>query len=128
MDGGAEAAALDEPYANKPNSRGFLFWKAEDMVQVANHAVRRGWKIGTHCVGDRAVRTTIDVYEKVIQDNPGIKPGTLVLEHAFLADSKQRDRAIKLRIPVTIQYPQSTRWGPNWLKILAKSVRKHYSR
>ena len=29
MDGGAEAAALLQPYANKPGYKGFLFWKPE---------------------------------------------------------------------------------------------------
>ncbi|MFI5420808.1 MAG: amidohydrolase, partial [Nitrososphaerales archaeon] len=105
MDGGAEAAALLEPYANKPGYKGFLFWKSEDLIQVANHAVRRGWKIGTHCVGDLAVKTILDVYERVIQDNSDLPHGMLVLEHAFLADKEQRSRAIRLGIPVTIQYP-----------------------
>jgi len=105
MDGGAEAAALVDPYANNKNYTGFLFWKPEDLIEVLNHAVRRGWKVGTHCVGDRAVKTTLDVYEKVIKDNPEIEAGSLVLEHAFLADDEQRARAIKLGVSVTVQHP-----------------------
>lgn len=105
LDGGGEGGALDEPYANNPNFRGHLLWTPEDLFQVANFAVRQGWRIGTHAVGDRAVRTALDVYEQIIQENPGLRPGTLVIEHAFLANAEQRARAIRLGIPITVQHP-----------------------
>jgi predicted amidohydrolase YtcJ len=105
LDGGAEGGALDEPYVNNPGYRGHLLWNPDDLLTIITFAVRRGWKIGTHAIGDRAVRTLLDVYEQVIQENPGLKPGTLVLEHGFLADARQRARAIRLGIPVTVQHP-----------------------
>ena len=105
LDGGAEGGALDDPYVNNPGYRGHLLWNPDDLFTLTNFAVRRGWKIGTHAIGDRAVRTLLDVYEQVITENPGLKPGTLVLEHGFLADATQRARAIRLGIPVTIQHP-----------------------
>ena len=74
MDGGGAAGALDQPYSNNPNFSGEVFWKPDDMVEVLNFAVRRGWRVGTHALGDRAVRTLLNIYERVIQDNPGLKP------------------------------------------------------
>jgi predicted amidohydrolase YtcJ len=105
MDGGPLSAALDQPYANNPNTSGNPFWKASDLVEVADFAVRRGWRIGIHAIGDRAVRTVIDAYEQVINLNPDLHPGTLVIEHAFLADKVQRERAIRLGIWITTQHP-----------------------
>jgi predicted amidohydrolase YtcJ len=105
LDGGAEGGALDEPYVNNPGYRGHLLWNPDDLFTLTNFAVRRGWKVGTHAIGDRAVRTLLDVYEKVISENPGLRPGALVLEHGFLADATQRARAIRLGIPVTVQHP-----------------------
>lgn len=105
LDGGAEGGALDEPYVNNPGYRGHLLWTPEELLAMTNFAVRRGWKIGTHAIGDRAVRTLLDVYEQVINENPGFQPGSLVLEHGFLADARQRARAIRLGIPVTVQHP-----------------------
>jgi predicted amidohydrolase YtcJ len=105
LDGGAEGGALDEPYVNNPGYRGHLLWNPDDLLTLTNFAVRRGWKIGTHAIGDRAVRTLLDVYEQVIEENPGLSPGALVLEHGFLADAKQRARAVRLGIPVTAQHP-----------------------
>jgi predicted amidohydrolase YtcJ len=103
MDGGAEGAALDRPYIDAPNYSGNLYWKIDDLVEVANFAVRRGWKIGIHTAGDRAVRHVLDAYERIIAENPGIKPGTLVIEHGMLAYAEQRARAIKLGIPITVE-------------------------
>jgi predicted amidohydrolase YtcJ len=105
MDGGPFAAALNQPYANNPTSSGNPFWKTDDLAEVANFAVRRGWRIGIHAIGDRAVQTVLDAYERVIGDNPGLKPGSLVIEHAFLADATQRARAQRLGVGVTVQQP-----------------------
>jgi predicted amidohydrolase YtcJ len=105
MDGGPFAAALNQPYANNPTSAGNPFWNTDDLVEVSNFAVRRGWRIGIHAIGDRAVQTVLDAYERVITANPHLKPGTLVIEHAFLADATQRGRARRLGVGVTVQQP-----------------------
>lgn len=105
MDGGPAAAALDAPFANNPNSSGTPFWTTEDLVEVGNDAVRRGWRIGIHAIGDRAVRTVLDAYEQIATRNSGLRPGTLVIEHAFLADATQRQRAVKLGVAITVQHP-----------------------
>ena len=116
LDGGAEGAALDEPYINNPTFRGHLLWSPEAFFEMVNFAVRQGWRIGTHVVGDRAVRTALDVYEQTIQENPGLPAGTLVLEHAFLADAEQRARAIRLGVWITVQHPLLYTLAPVLLK------------
>jgi predicted amidohydrolase YtcJ len=106
MDGGVEGAALDAPNGGGGEAAaGHLNWNSDEMVAVVNAAVRRGWRIGTHAAGDRALRTLLDVYERVIADNPGLPPDTLVVEHALLANAVQRARAIRLGIPITVQHP-----------------------
>lgn len=82
--------------------------------------VRRGWRVGTHAYGDRAVRILLDVYERVLVRNPGLPAGTLVMEHGGLAGPEQCTRAVELGIPVTIQQPllhdtaevEEGFWGP----------------
>src|SRR5215469_5078157 len=63
LDGGVEGAALDQPYANDPGNYGHLNWDPAVMTNVCTVAARRGWRIGTHAVGDRAVRTLLGIYE-----------------------------------------------------------------
>jgi predicted amidohydrolase YtcJ len=75
------------------------------MTEVCAEAVRRGWRIGTHAVGDRAVRTLLDVYEAVVTKVGPLPPWTLVIEHGLLADAEQRARAARGGFGVTVQHP-----------------------
>ena len=90
MDGGVEGGFLGEPYANNPAFRGHAFWEPDDFGQVVELTVGRGWRVGCHAVGDSAVRRVLDAYEQVTLRHPGLPPGTLVNEHAFLADAQTR--------------------------------------
>ncbi|KAM0483826.1 hypothetical protein ACHAPX_002326 [Trichoderma viride] len=113
LDGGIESSAMEDPYRREEDCgcsslneyRGRLLWDAETMVAALDLVVRRGWRVGTHAFGDRAVRIILDVYEEVIKRHPNMPPGTLVIEHGGLASAEQRARAAALDIPVTVQLP-----------------------
>ncbi|MEU6657611.1 amidohydrolase [Streptomyces sp. NPDC046821] len=120
LDGGLEAGATEEPYACDHTFSGTLMWEPDALVAAVEAVVRRGWRVGTHAYGDRAVRVLLDVYERVLERNPGLPAGMLVMEHGGLAGPEQRARAVKLGIPVTIQQPllhdtaevEEGFWGP----------------
>ena len=116
MDGGVEGGFLCEPYANNPAFRGHAFWEPDDFEQVVEHAVGRGWRVGCHAVGDCAVRRVLDAYEQVALRHPGLPPGTLVIEHAFLADAQARARAVRLGIGITVQHPLLYSLGGNLVR------------
>ncbi|MGW1162079.1 amidohydrolase [Streptomyces sp. NPDC002519] len=105
LDGGLEAGATEEPYVCDHTFSGTLTWEPDALVEAVEAAVRRGWRVGTHAYGDRAVRVLLDVYERVLERNPGLPEGTLVMEHGGLAGPEQRARAVALGVPVTIQQP-----------------------
>ena len=104
MDGGVEGGALEQPYTSDPSNTGHLNWDPVVMTRVCADAVRRGWRIGTHAAGDRAVRTVLDVYEAVAAQVGPLPPWTLVIEHALLADPAQRERAVRGGFGVTVQH------------------------
>jgi predicted amidohydrolase YtcJ len=120
LDGGVSGAAMEEPYADDPSYRGELKWEREELAEVVEFAVGRGWRVATHAFGDRAVRIALDAYEQVAQRRPRLRAGTLTIEHAFLADAAQRARAARLGVAVTVQQPwlythaaeMLRRWGP----------------
>ena len=116
MDGGVEGGFLCQPYANNPSFRGHAFWEPDDFEQVVEHAVGRGWRIGCHAVGDCAVRRVLDAYERVAARHPGLPPGTLVIEHAFLADAQTRARAVRLGVGITVQHPLLYTLGGNLVR------------
>jgi len=120
MDGGVEGGALEQPYASDPANSGHLNWDPATMTEVCTEAVRRGWRIGTHAAGDRAVRTLLDVYEGVVAQTGSLPPWTLVIEHALLSDQAQRERAVRGGFGVTVQHlllwnmgsEMLVTWGP----------------
>jgi predicted amidohydrolase YtcJ len=115
MDGGVEGAAMEQPYADDPANSGHLNWDPAVMTTVCTEAVRRGWRIGTHAVGDRAVRTLLDVYEAVVAEAGPVPPWTLVIEHAMVTDAALRDRAVRDGFGVTVQYPVLWNMGSEML-------------
>ena len=104
LDGGPEGGALEQPYASDPTFTGHLNWDPQDLFEVMNAAVAAGWRVATHAIGDRAVRTVLDVYERVLAANSTLAAGTFVIEHAFLADRVQRARAIRMGVHITVQH------------------------
>jgi predicted amidohydrolase YtcJ len=115
LDGGVEGGALEQPYADDPANSGHLNWEPEAMIRVCTEAVRRGWRIGTHAVGDRAVRTLLDVYEGVAGQTGALPPWTLVIEHGLLSSADQRERAIRGGFGVTVQHPLLWNMGSEML-------------
>ncbi|KAG7402960.1 N-substituted formamide deformylase [Fusarium oxysporum f. sp. rapae] len=113
LDGGIEANATREPYVGRPDEGccggtdfcGVLMWEPNEMVEAMDAVLRRGWRIGTHAYGDRAIDTLLSAYEQLRHRHPHLPPGTLVMEHGGLADSETRARTVAMGIPVTIQLP-----------------------
>jgi predicted amidohydrolase YtcJ len=120
LDGGVEGGALEQPYADDPANSGHLNWDPAVLTRVCTEAVRRGWRVGTHAAGDRAVRTLLDVYEGVVAETGPLPPWTLVIEHALLSDPDQRARAVRGGFGITVQHAllwnmgseMLATWGP----------------
>jgi predicted amidohydrolase YtcJ len=120
LDGGAEGAALEQPYASDPGHFGHLNWDPADLTRVCVEAVTRGLRIGTHAAGDRAFRTLVDVYEDVVAQVGQLPRWTLVVEHGLLSDPQQRARAVRGGFGITVQHPllwnmgsqMRLTWGP----------------
>src|SRR5215470_12499200 len=120
LDGGVEGGALEQPYADDPANSGHLNWDPTALIRVCTEAARRGWRIGTHAVGDRALRTLLEVYEAVVAEVGPLPPWTLVIEHGLVSDAALRDRAVRGGFGVTVQYPllwnmaseMLDTWGP----------------
>jgi predicted amidohydrolase YtcJ len=65
LDGVVEShtAALLEPYADDPSTKGSLSWDPEKYQAAVAQLDKLGLQLYTHAVGDRAVRTALDAYE-----------------------------------------------------------------
>ena len=64
---GSRGACLLEPYADKPEHRGFLLSKPEHFDSVANWISQRGFQMCTHAIGDSGNRTMLRIYSKYLK-------------------------------------------------------------
>lgn len=69
MDGalGPHTAAMIEPYHDDPNNRGMLFMDADDLFQFGKCAVKNGFSLAIHAIGDRANHEVLNALEKIIK-------------------------------------------------------------
>jgi predicted amidohydrolase YtcJ len=56
-------AAMLEPYANRPDTRGDTFYPPGVFAELIAELERRGFQTFTHATGDRGIRTVLDAVE-----------------------------------------------------------------
>ncbi|HEX4936794.1 MAG TPA: amidohydrolase, partial [Gemmatimonadaceae bacterium] len=67
---GPRGAWLLEPYADLHTSSGLALENPADIEETARVAIRHGFQVNTHAIGDRANREVLDIYERTFKANP----------------------------------------------------------
>ena len=67
---GSRGAALLEPYADDANNKGLLLSAPAHIQDVATRALRAGFQVNTHAIGDRGNRLVLDAYDAALTKNP----------------------------------------------------------
>ena len=80
---GSHGAWLLEPYDDMPSSTGLVLETVEEITGTAHVALRHGYQVNTHAIGDRANREVLDIYQSVF-DSAGAEGADLRwrIEHA----------------------------------------------
>lgn len=60
---GSRGAALIEPYSDDPGNRGLLFKKPEAMQADIETALKAGFQVNVHAIGDAGNREVLDAFE-----------------------------------------------------------------
>jgi len=94
---GSWTAALTEPYADRPTTRGELYFAADDLNAIVLAAHATGLQVALHAIGDRAVTQVLDAYEIAAQEHPRADCRHRV-EHAELATDRDLRRAAELGV------------------------------
>ncbi|SUZ63200.1 uncharacterized protein METZ01_LOCUS16054, partial [marine metagenome] len=112
---GAHGAWLLEPYEDLPETSGLVLEKIEDIERTAEIAVRHGFQVNTHAIGDRANQETLDIYERTWnQLNVDGKQLRWRIEHAQHIDPLDVPRFGELGVIASIQAVHGTSDGP-WI-------------
>jgi len=84
MDGamGSRGGLLFEPYSDDPGNRGLQLIDARTLEATATAALRNGWQVNTHAIGDRANAMVLDAYAAARAAVPEARDPRLRVEHA----------------------------------------------
>jgi predicted amidohydrolase YtcJ len=61
---GSRGAALIKPYSDEPHSHGLLFFKSAQMDTMMTKAMRKGYQVNVHAIGDAGNKQILDIYQK----------------------------------------------------------------
>lgn len=96
---GGESANLLAPYSNRPGWRGVSRTSREQVAALARVALRRGWQIATHAIGDAAIRDVLHGYE-----DAGVGPAARFrIEHASMVTDDDIARFGRMGIVASMQ-------------------------
>jgi hypothetical protein len=110
---GSRGAAFFEDYSDDPGNRGFISTPPEEIRRVAELALRRGYQVVTHGIGDRGISLIADAYEQALAAAPAPDP-RLRLEHLQCVRRQDLPRLARLGVIASMQPIHATdeyTWG-----------------
>lgn len=104
---GSRGAALLEPYSDMPATTGLLVSPPEHIREVATRALRAGFQVNTHAIGDRGNRLVLDSYEAAFKEVPAADHRFRV-EHAQIIHSDDIPRFAAMGVIPSMQASHQT--------------------
>jgi predicted amidohydrolase YtcJ len=111
---GSHGAWLLEPYADLPTSTGLVLEQPDTIARTAEIALRHGFQVATHAIGDRANREVLDIYERAFRAHPDKRDLRWRIEHAQHVQPSDVPRFKQLGVIASMQGIHSTSDGP-WI-------------
>ena len=78
---GSHTAAMLEPFTDAPNDRGLMVNTEDNLYVWTKNADLAGLQVIVHAIGDRAIRTQLNIFERVANEN-GPRDRRFRIEHA----------------------------------------------
>ena len=109
---GTHGAWLLDPYHDMPSTSGLPQVTPEDLRETAEIALRHGFQLNTHAIGDRGNREALDVYEAVFAAHPSESDLRWRIEHAQNLHPEDVPRFAELGVVASMQGVHATSDGP----------------
>jgi predicted amidohydrolase YtcJ len=112
---GSRGAALLDPYSDDPKNTGLLLEPPGRIQDIAVRALRNGFQLNVHAIGDRANRLVLDAFEGALQQVP-TADHRFRIEHAQLLNYADVPRFAKLDVIPSMQTSHQSSdmyWTPN---------------
>lgn len=104
---GSRGAALLDPYSDDPGNYGLLVSTPDHLRAVAVEALRHGFQVCTHAIGDRANRIVLDAYQAAFAQVPVADP-RFRIEHAQILNHADIPRFAELGVIPSMQAVHQT--------------------
>ncbi|MTV40217.1 amidohydrolase family protein [Duganella radicis] len=104
---GSRGAALLAPYTDMPSTKGLLFYPDAEMRAKMNKAMKAGYQVNIHAIGDAGNRQILDAYAALIpqHNNVGLRHR---IEHAQVVALEDIPRFKQLGIIPSMQPTHAT--------------------
>jgi predicted amidohydrolase YtcJ len=99
---GEHTAALLQPYADDPTTRGVLYFSDEELDAYVERAHRAGLQISMHAIGDAAIEQLLNAYERALTRYPRSDHRHRI-EHFSLPTPQHVERVARLGVAVAMQ-------------------------
>jgi predicted amidohydrolase YtcJ len=110
---GSRGAALLAPYSDDPSNSGLLVSAPAHIEAWAETALRRGFQVNVHAIGDRGNRIALDAFESALRRVPRADH-RFRIEHAQVLSPQDIPRFAKLGVIPSMQATHQTsdmRWA-----------------
>jgi predicted amidohydrolase YtcJ len=110
---GSRGAWLLEPYLDDPGNAGLNTLPLDEIRAAADLALRHGFQLCTHAIGDRANREVLDIYEVAFARHPEeAKDARFRIEHAQILHPDDAARFASLGVVAAMQGIHAISDGP----------------
>jgi predicted amidohydrolase YtcJ len=79
---GSRGGLLFEPYHDDPGNKGLMLIDPKVLEATTAAALRHGWQVATHAIGDRGNALVLDAYAAALKAVPSARDPRLRIEHA----------------------------------------------
>jgi predicted amidohydrolase YtcJ len=104
---GSRGAALLAPYSDEPSNSGLLLSKPEHIEAWAETALRSGFQVNVHAIGDRGNRNVLDAFEAALKNVPKADH-RFRIEHAQVLSPQDIPRFARLGVIPSMQATHQT--------------------
>jgi hypothetical protein len=105
---GSRGAALLEPYSDDPTNIGLITFDPDKAFQIMVEALKKGFQVCVHAIGDKANKLTLDLFEKAFQTVSQVKDHRFRIEHVQVLTKEDIPRFAKLSVIPSMQPTHAT--------------------
>ncbi len=99
---GAHTAAMLEPFIDKPGDNGLLITPLDSLYTFIQNADASGLQVMVHAIGDRAIRTQLEIFDSVAKVN-GPRDRRFRIEHLQHIHPDDIKRVADLKVIASMQ-------------------------